>query len=131
MNAETQIAYALNQYQLCCEHLNIPQRYDVDGDTLLEAVVALIKDRDELSDESAHYTPSSTPETDAAWGAHQADSTCDEGDPWGLAAKLERDLSAALRTAKKAIAYQKVLENENARLVSLLNYENTRRARHP
>lgn len=52
MNAETQIAYALNQHQLCCEYLNIPQRYDVEGGTLLEALIALEKDRDEWKDEA-------------------------------------------------------------------------------
>lgn len=53
MNAETQIAYALNQHQLCCEYLNIPQRHDVEGDTLLETLIALEKDRDERKEESA------------------------------------------------------------------------------
>jgi hypothetical protein len=52
MNAETQIAYALNQHRLCCEYLNIPQRHDVDGDTLLEALIALEKDRDEWKEEA-------------------------------------------------------------------------------
>jgi hypothetical protein len=32
-----------------------------------------------------------TPETDAAWEHWQRDPTCDEGDPWGLASRLERD----------------------------------------
>ena len=43
-----------------------------------------------------------TPETDAAWVAYQMDSTCDEGDPWGLAARLERRLTVA-RKALKAV----------------------------
>ena len=36
-----------------------------------------------------------TPETDTAWMAYQMDSTCHEGDPWGLAARLERRLTIA------------------------------------
>ena len=38
---------------------------------------------------------SSLPETEAVWDAYQMDSTCDEGDPWGLAARLERERDAA------------------------------------
>lgn len=52
MTAETQIAYALNQHQLCCEYLNIPQRYDMEGGTLLETLIALEKDRDEWKEEA-------------------------------------------------------------------------------
>ena len=59
MNAETQIAYALNQHQLCCEYLNIPQRYDVEGGTLLESLIALEKDRDEWKEESALHSKES------------------------------------------------------------------------
>ena len=40
-----------------------------------------------------------TPETDAAWVAYQMDSTCDEGDPWGLAARLERERDEAREVA--------------------------------
>ena len=43
------------------------------------------------------------PETDAAWVAYQMDSTCDEGEPWGLAARLERRLTIA-REALKTIS---------------------------
>jgi hypothetical protein len=59
MNAETQIAYALNQHQLCCEYLNIPQRYDVEGGTLLESLIALEKDRDEWKEESGLHSKES------------------------------------------------------------------------
>jgi hypothetical protein len=53
MNADTQIAYALSQHQLCCEYLNIPQRHDVEGDTLMESLIALERARDEWKDEAA------------------------------------------------------------------------------
>ena len=39
--------YAISQHALCCKYLDVAEPYDGDGDTLLEAVVALMKDRDE------------------------------------------------------------------------------------
>ena len=37
------------------------------------------------------HKTTNTPETDAAWNAYQMDSTCNAGDPWGLASRLERE----------------------------------------
>ena len=54
-------------------------------------------------------SPSSIPETDAAWDAYQADPTSDKSDPWGLAAKLERERNAAK-------SYKRVMRVENERL---------------
>ena len=43
-----------------------------------------------------------TPETDAAWVAYQMDPTCDEGEPWGLSARLEQRLTIAREALKSA-----------------------------
>jgi len=45
--------YAKPQHDLCCQELGIEPRHDLPGDTLLEAVCALKKDRDEWKEESA------------------------------------------------------------------------------
>jgi hypothetical protein len=49
-------------------------------------------------------SPSSIPETDATWEAYQVDSTSDEGDPWGLAARLERERDEARERADTMFA---------------------------
>ena len=49
---EEQIHYAISQHALCCKHLNVAEPFDGDGDTLLEAVAALVKDRDEWKEEA-------------------------------------------------------------------------------
>lgn len=45
--------YAKGQHDLCCQELGLEPRHDREGDTLLEAVCALKKDRDDWKEEAA------------------------------------------------------------------------------
>ena len=51
--------YAKEQHDLCCRELGLEPRHDREGDTLLEAVCALKKDRDEWKEESALHSKES------------------------------------------------------------------------
>ena len=47
-----QAEYAKGQHDLCCQELGLEPRHDREGDTLLEAITALKKDRDEWKEEA-------------------------------------------------------------------------------
>ena len=47
-----QAEYAKGQHDLCCQELGLEPRHDREGDTLLEAITALKKDRDEWKKEA-------------------------------------------------------------------------------
>jgi hypothetical protein len=47
--------YAKTQHDLCCQELGLEPRHDRPGDTLLEAVCALKKDRDEARRLAVHW----------------------------------------------------------------------------
>ena len=66
-------------------------------------------------------SPSSTPETDAAWDIFQNSPHDDAGDPWALCSRMERERDEAIKDDEKARAYKRVLKNENARLRRMLN----------
>jgi hypothetical protein len=50
---QRQMEYANDQHELACIKLEISTKHDDSGDTLFEAVVALMKDRDEWKEEAA------------------------------------------------------------------------------
>lgn len=52
-NQQRQIEYAIDQHDLACITLEISSCHDDCGDTLFEAVVALMKDRDDWKEEAA------------------------------------------------------------------------------
>ena len=47
-----QVEYAFEMHQKCCEHLKIDPANDAEGDTLLEVICKLEKDRDEWREEA-------------------------------------------------------------------------------
>ena len=47
-----QVEYAFEMHAKCCHHLKISDRNDEEGDTLLEAICKLEKDRDEWCEEA-------------------------------------------------------------------------------
>ncbi len=48
-----QAEYAKGQHDLCCQELGLEPRHDREGDTLLEAISSLKKDRDDWKAEAA------------------------------------------------------------------------------
>lgn len=51
-NDIAQLEYAFEMHKICCEHLKINPDNDSQGDTLLEAIWKLKKDRDEWREEA-------------------------------------------------------------------------------
>jgi len=47
-----QLEYASEMHKMCCEHLNLDPDNDSQGDTLLEGICKLEKDRDEWREEA-------------------------------------------------------------------------------
>lgn len=48
---DKQTKYAIDQYNMCCYHLNISPRYDDDGNTLFEEIVLMEKEIETLDKE--------------------------------------------------------------------------------
>lgn len=60
------------------------------------------------------------PKTDEAWDAYQMDSTCEEGDPWGLAARLERENTALKREIMELIKWGGFIDLSHAERLEAL-----------